>query len=280
MGSKGGSYQQSRSLGAHGVQISARQNNFQTRRAVQALHKNEWTGNATTLESFVFDVYALDFGEEGAGLHGMLIEKHSDMVAESIHFLAQTCRFDHITIVAHSIGGYAARLALVEHPDLQTIVRNLITLGTPHTHPVLAMDFSLHRMHARLDNNVPTSLTTVSISGGLRDEMIPPDLVASSSALNILASDIMDVGEKSPPLLGMDHRAIVWCHNLLAPVRRILFALSQFHGDADENPSTKLLQVAEVLNLPKDYDYAVALRQMRLSSIVSRQRNSRFARML
>jgi hypothetical protein len=239
-----------------------------TRQAVEALRKNKWTGNATNLESFVFDVYALDFGEEGAGLHGILVQQQSDMVAEAIHFLVQTCQFDRITIVAHSIGGYAARLALVEYPDLQKIVRHLITLGTPHTHPVLAIDLSLHRIHARLNTPVLPLVTTISISGGLRDEMIPPDSTPSNSAINILASDIMDVGETTVPLLGMDHRAIVWCHNLLSPVRRILFALSRSTGETDD-PSTKLLHLAEILNLPMDYDYVASLRQMRLAATVS-----------
>ena len=261
----GGSYQQSRSLGAHGLQLTARQNIGLTRRALRALGTNEWTGNATSLESFVFDVYALDFGEEGAGLHGAIVERQSTMIADAVEFLVETCHLHSVAIVAHSIGGFATRLALIDYPALQNMVQNVVTLATPHAYPVFAIEPSLHRIFARLNQDI-NSVAMVSISGGLRDEMIPPDAVQAEFSMNLLATDIMKKGDNSLPLLGMDHRAIVWCHNLLLPVRHILFSLTRREGT---NPQKRLQKVANALRIPSDYDYRSSLDKMRNAARVS-----------
>ena len=264
--SVGGSYQQSRSLGAHGLQMTEQRNSMHSRRAVQALRNNIWTGNATTLESFVYDVYALDFGEEGAGLHGRLVEDQSTMVTNAVNFLAEMCKFRSVTIVAHSIGGYATILALAENPALQSVVRSVVTLATPHANPILAVEPSLHRVHARIRQAIMPNVALVSISGGLRDEMIPPEACHAANALNLAATDIMLSGEKSSsPLLGMDHRAIVWCHNLLVPVRQILFAL---HDSENKNKEERLREVSTRIGLSDTYNYLDSINNIRSTYVV------------
>lgn len=257
----GGSYQQSRSLGAHGLQLTAANNPAQKRRVLQAIQNNEWTGNATDVDSFVFDVYALDFGEEGAGLHGRLVELQSAMVADSVEFLVETCHLESVIVVAHSIGGYAVRLALFDYPQLRSVVHNVITLATPHLHPVLSIELSVHRIHARMEQEdfIQNNVALVSIGGGLRDEMIPPHLCRASqdSVLNVAATDIVVPGSKMPPLLGMDHRAIVWCYNLLLPLRQIIFTL---RTSDSRNARDRIRSVTESLGLPEDYDYLDSVR--------------------
>eukprot|EP00977_Amphora_coffeiformis_P010590 scaffold2500_cov176-Amphora_coffeaeformis.AAC.1 len=258
----GGSYEQSRSLGAHGLQLTQRQNAGQPRRVLHALQNNLLTGNATDLDSFIFDVYALDFGEEGAGLHGRLVEQQSSMVADAVEFLIETCQLPFITIVAHSIGGYATRLALADYPELLSSVRNVITLATPHAYPILAIEPSLHRVFARLDQQQNTQLALVSIGGAWRDEMIPPHSCQTPNALNLGTVDIMSSGRKKAPLLGMDHRAVVWCHNLLSRVREIIFTLNR----SDENDApARLREVAQRLDIPSDYNYLDSVKRTRMA---------------
>jgi pimeloyl-ACP methyl ester carboxylesterase len=259
----GGSYAQSRSLGAHGLQLTHRNNPRATREALAALGNGPPHPNVPSLANFTFDVYAVDFGEEGAGLHGALVERQAAFVAHAVAYLTSTCpspQPNSLVIVAHSMGGLVARVALAQHSTLR--VDALLTLATPHAHPVLAMEPSLHVIHARLATaQHATQIPIVSIGGGFRDELIPPascrltstngdPTTTTSSRLTLAAVDLMTAGVQEathPPQFGMDHRAIVWCHNLLRPIRSILFALLQ------QGPDGRLLQT---LDLPADYDYA------------------------
>jgi hypothetical protein len=75
------------------------------------------------------------------------------------------------------MGGYVARLSLARHPHLQSLIENIVTLATPHANPLYAFDESIHVVHQRIQ--APSRMDEhrslwVSLSGGLRDEMIAP----------------------------------------------------------------------------------------------------------
>jgi len=314
-----GSYQQARSLGAHGIQLTRYEYApSQQALALRKLASHRWNGTAVRLSDFVYDVYTVDFQEEPTGLHGAFVQAQASFVQRVIQHLSSSCHeLSQIMIVAHSMAGYVAQLALsdelflllssplqgpMQHqqqqqqqqqqqPDATTRttaaasrVRNLITLGTPHAHPVLAWDITLHQIHQRLlvmrqqlqeERDGDTDLALISISGGIRDEMIPPNACDISkqstmgrpttttstryrrtkNTLTLLATDIMTPRKEKSTTeaaaatttttttssestlsavahhhhnfgLGMDHRAIVWCHNLLRPLRGVIHALA------------------------------------------------------
>ena len=88
------------------------------------------------------------------------------------------------------MGGIVARLTPIRHPDTAKLIPNIITLATPHANPLYAFDESVHDIFLQLqrqpppmeqgrynnnnNNNNNQNLLVVSISGGLRDEMIEP----------------------------------------------------------------------------------------------------------
>jgi triacylglycerol esterase/lipase EstA (alpha/beta hydrolase family) len=110
-----------------------------------------------------------------------------------------------IIILGHSIGGYVARLTPILYPETKTWIQDIITLGSPHTHPVFGWEPSIPNLHQQFlqqkrsrgelqedqDNDKPPVL--VAISGGLRDEMIPP--VACNAAQGMEES--LSVGDVS-----------------------------------------------------------------------------------
>jgi pimeloyl-ACP methyl ester carboxylesterase/Ca2+/Na+ antiporter len=331
-----GSYDQARSLGAHGIGLTrVRESANIVREAQQrmlssSLSSEDNSSNNTNNNSsgtgadhpeiFVYDVYALDFSEQGGGLHGQFLRYQSDFLAVVLKQLSEDCgllleededgsstsggrRRNSLIVVAHSMGGYVARKVLLEHPELR--VRNLITLATPHSNPLYSFDRSVSDFHRELllEGGVTTSSSSrssddsgdfarstgtakndaaknksplvVSISGGLRDEMIEPSAcrVVGATGVGVGMGDFWS-GLSSPfwktrdegintgaldswtvlatklvahanyksaaaatttkttgetlshlPLLGMDHRAIVWCHQLLEEVRMVLWVL-------------------------------------------------------
>ena len=291
----GGSYEQSRSLGAHGTQLTGRSsphpNEQSILRKLRNLHQaqNNITDKKVDIDDFFYDVVALDFGEEGGGFHGAFLERQAAFIADTISRIAATCHDEDspplvITIVAHSIGGISTRLALQSHAEQMAPVRNVVTLGTPHAHPVLSWESSLWKIYRRTllkqdkpqaqninnHNRTDPTVVMVSVSGGIRDEMIPPRAcwVDESAGLSLLATDFMPNGTAMdiPVQLGMDHRAVVWCHNLLSEVRSILYAM--IHHSDDDNASTLTSRVSLVrqrLQLPhnddddKVYDYRLSV---------------------
>jgi PGAP1-like protein len=282
-----GSYEQSRSLGAHGTQLTARNTQQQHDQAVlQKLSNLRNNHTATAIESmddFFFDVVAIDFREEGGGFHGAIIQRQAEFIANTVSQITQTCRnVKSIAIVAHSIGGISTRWALYKFPAEMAVIRNVVTLGTPHAHTVLSWQSTLRNMYREIgtlslnsknidgdDNN--NNVALVSIAGGLRDEMIPPMACEIENGLSLLATDIMQNGtveaRNVPVALGMDHRALVWCHNLLTPVRNILFGL--LLKASNKSVESRLARANEVSFRPHtrrvDYseDYQVAVRGIR-----------------
>jgi hypothetical protein len=81
-----GSHSQARSLGAHGTQwTQARED---SRAGTRALMTGEWSGAASRLDQFVYEVYSIDFAEQGGAWHGRFLEAQSDFVAQVVEQLA------------------------------------------------------------------------------------------------------------------------------------------------------------------------------------------------
>jgi pimeloyl-ACP methyl ester carboxylesterase len=193
----GGSYEQSRSLGAHGLQLTGARDVLQERRVVSALRRNEWSGATGTdtdnhnndIDNFTFDVYAVDFGEEAGALHGDLILEQGLFVGQAVQKLVHDCQLQDIVLVGHSMGGFAARLASILVPETKPHIRNIVTLATPHAGAWNPSLFHIHE-HMKMktststsavdtdsgnDNTVQHNTALISIAGGLRDEMVLPE---------------------------------------------------------------------------------------------------------
>ena len=131
-------------------------------------------------------MFILDFNEEGAGLHGSRLFAQADFIKSSIKRITKECGLEHgnITIVAHSMGGLVARKAIVElnkeriAHGKSKIVNTLVTLATPHSALSLIFEPSVFYFRSEMlkqEEVYPDALSTiVSISGGLKDELINP----------------------------------------------------------------------------------------------------------
>jgi len=216
-----------------------------------------------SLDGFVMDVFALDFDGQGAALHASKLLRQAEFFARAVETIVEGCHLSNngdahhdgsssssrqqqgITIVAHSIGAWVVRIALKMHPHLSRDgwIRNVVTLASPLGSVPYAVDAGVHDIARRIndDGHDEGDVTMISISGGLRDEMIPPEMcqVPPSSKNQIidtktdgfvsdafLATSILQSSSSSANgQFGMDHRAIVWCYDLLKVVREVIFSL-------------------------------------------------------
>jgi PGAP1-like protein len=225
-----GSYEQSRSIGAHGTQLTGGRlgGTAQERRVVQALAETTSTRpieHSSSLDSFFYDVYAVDFLEEGSAFHGAILQRQAHFIAAAIDTLTRTCERNHVFIVAHSFGGISSKLAVANNAMVRHKVAAIITLATPHAFPVWTWEPQVFNVYHAIAVSRP-EVPTMSICGDYRDEMIPPDACDAGGEeklqqISIHASHIANCS------IGMDHRAIVWCHNVLSQVRSLLYVLER-----------------------------------------------------
>ena len=83
-----GSYQQSRSVGAHGIQLTGpRDTMVYTKKVQNSLHNSVWTGNSRSKSEFTYDVYSVDFAEQGTALHGEYIVSQSEYITKVVTML-------------------------------------------------------------------------------------------------------------------------------------------------------------------------------------------------
>jgi PGAP1-like protein len=233
-----GSHTQCRSVGAHGIQLTrADEPHYKVQRLnkmTMMMKKKQQqqpqqddamtttTTTTTTRQDFIYDTYCIDFAEQGGGMHASLLTAQRDYVDQLVlHYFQGRA----MTIVGHSMGGLVATKT-----NNQITV---LTLATPHAAFPYSLDESIHHFY-RLPSNA--NRMVVSISGGFKDELIPPalcELIVGSNTTTITSmtlqtSRIMRKHHKSGlPLLGMDHKAIVWCHEVLSYVRTVIYQLSR-----------------------------------------------------
>jgi hypothetical protein len=107
-------------------------------------------------------------------------------------------------------------------------VKNVINLASPLQTIPYAVDSKVHELLQTLNkkdvNNADRDVVMVSISGGLRDELIPPN--GGSHSENFLSSSLLEQAATANTKFGMDHRCIVWCYELLSQVRECIFVLA------------------------------------------------------
>jgi pimeloyl-ACP methyl ester carboxylesterase len=254
-----GTYMQARSLGAHGTTLTRHGKDIPRRELNDLLRRlmdGSMSASASNVNDFLFDVYAVDFGGEGGGIHGSRLFAQSTFVVSALERIADECRNDEdrdmenhveneIIIVAHSIGGLVARrAALLVNQKRQKdgklpLVKSVITLATPHGGIPFIFDSSVYRFQwdmekmqewlYLLNTTAVYNLPVISISGGLRDELIPPSScrIDGKNTISVLATNIVnspDNRDYSFTNFGMDHNAIVWCHGVLSFVREVIHA--------------------------------------------------------
>ena len=248
----GGNYQQARSLGAHCLGLTRKNLSW-----AQQQHILQTRQQQQQQQHVIWEVYSVDFGEEGTAWHGLYAQRQTKFVSRVLQHLHESCSRPAI-LLGHSMGGLVAMAAATSEPAATT-VRAIVTVATPHARPVLSWEASLLQWHRQTTTTTTTTTMTpgniipvVAIASGIRDEMLPPEATfyqndhsGSRIIIPVLAADLMERAQAEGAIItttpgqkrlgSMDHRAAVWCHNLLAPIlQRILLPLALDDDDDSE----------------------------------------------
>ncbi|XP_031572800.1 GPI inositol-deacylase-like [Actinia tenebrosa] len=221
---------------------------------------------------YEFNYFTVDLDERLSGIFGIMLDEQTEFVRLCITKILRlyqglSNRPKSVILIGHSMGGVIAK-ALFTLPKFDPqLVHTIITLGTPHQHPVLSLDPFLCNFYNRIkkywnnevsvtrDNSTLRNVTVVSVSGGFRDLLVRSSTTSlqnyldHSQAISVVTTSIPRVW------LSVDHLCLCWCKQLVLVINRALFdmidsttgqiSLSKelrrrvFHHHFIQNPGTK-----------------------------------------
>nr|XP_019047771.1 hypothetical protein I302_04388 [Kwoniella bestiolae CBS 10118]OCF26701.1 hypothetical protein I302_04388 [Kwoniella bestiolae CBS 10118] len=186
------------------------------------------------------DFFTIDFNEDFSAFSGRTLSTQAEFIKHSVRRILD--EYDHlpaveqprqVTLLAHSMGGIAARLAVAER-DIGEMVDMIITMSTPHITPPLTIEWDMERIYRTISHPVHPLL--ISLCGGISDTQVVSDSCALPSSL-VSESDGFATFTTGIPgaWTGVDHQAMVWCHQV-----RWLIAKALIETAAASNRSSKL----------------------------------------
>ncbi|VDN23718.1 unnamed protein product [Gongylonema pulchrum] len=187
---------------------------------------------------FTFDVFAVDFNEELSGLSGMYLERQIKYLGEAVRRVKALYSSPPpgIIFVGHSIGGIVIRSLLLDASFDPAQIAFIVTLGTPHKHPPLVFDWYMEYIYSAMHEawkrrrNELVHLLVLSISGGLKDHLVPEHLTLDDDVQHVSTTAVDGIE------LEADHLCIVWCNQLVRRISRLMVAYatdpSSFHTNA------------------------------------------------
>lgn len=163
------------------------------------------------------DVYAVDFNKAPTAFSTAVLMLETKFVEECLEMMMRKYR-GKVVVVGHSMGGVVAALAIshLPHPNLKL----LLCLSSPlHLHP-LNIDLQNISIYAQIHTFWKySSIPFLSISGGIRDLMVPAALTTIEELPNkrLFTSQLMENNE-----FAIDHLAILWSETVLKIVKNAI----------------------------------------------------------
>jgi hypothetical protein len=185
--------------------------------------------NKTDLRNtpFHFDVFTLNFNEQFSGFSSSFLLKQADFLEASVKYVLSMYEKPPpgIIFIGHSMGGIVIR-EVIKRPSFDlNQVSLILTFATPHLKPPIIVDSGMYKLWKGIENAwnetrlTSSHIRTVSISSGLKDEMISETLTRSNNptVYHYVTTGIGRVWVEA------DHQCIVWCNQLVRHTSRIIF---------------------------------------------------------
>lgn len=171
-----------------------------------------------------------DFNEDFSAFHAGTLKEQAEYLSDCIRYIRGLYKDQGATapsaviVIAHSMGGIAARYMFLQDGFDYGSVKILVTLSTPHTIPPATFDKGVERIYNDINSfwrkehhseqGLLNDTLSISIAGGIADTMISSDyadmssLVPSSHGFSVITTSV-------PTLFSpVDHQAMMWCDQL------------------------------------------------------------------
>jgi glycosylphosphatidylinositol deacylase len=171
----------------------------------------------------------VDLNEDFSALHGNILRDQAAYIAFCVkEVLARYKHPRQLTIIGHSMGGIAARLALTM--GIESSIDAVITMSTPHLLAPVTTDLHMANVYKEIAGYSQPLL--ISICGGSADTQIASD----ACAIKLDPAKGFAVFTTSMPGVwtGVDHQAMVWCHQVRWRVARALLDMTRGSSPTDK----------------------------------------------
>lgn len=216
-----------------------------------------------------FEFLSIDFGEEATALlGGAAVRDQAEYVHDCISHIVRrkldnkagevvvSSNVPTITVVAHSMGGLAAKLAAIKVSDFKSAISSIVTLSSPHLAPPVQIDVELAQVYQDLRSNgwkwsydherdslmnAAQNVALFAISGGEKDSLIWEPLTqlnepsVLSNHISSLQPPWLSISSRNIPAVkfSIDHQAILWCRQLLNPLALSVLLATSCGGNGD-----------------------------------------------
>jgi len=213
----------------------------------------EWEEEGSTS----LDFFTLDFNDDFSAFHGQTLFDQAEYTADAIRYILNLypgrdgiqTKPTSLIVVAHSMGGIVARATFLDSHYLPNSISTLITFASPHLVPPVTVDSGVDNFYNSVNsywreaygltpytsiksNETPTrqdlrEVVTISINGGISDEMIASETASLSSLVPDDDSNGFAVSTTAIPGVQtpMDHLAILWCQQLMQVVAESILTI-------------------------------------------------------
>lgn len=183
------------------------------------------------------DWWAVHFNEDFSAFHGETLREEARYLNDALAFLlALYPGTGDIPIVAHSMGGIAARLAILQPNHPPNSIKTMVTLSSPHAYPPVPLERDIDAIYAQLRSETSKSsaekdILLISLSGGILDDQLSSEasvldlarLWSANTSLHAFTGSLAGLWS------GVDHLAMMWCDQLRERVARGILRIES-HG--------------------------------------------------
>lgn len=171
----------------------------------------------------------VDLNEDFSAFHPQLIREQADYLAHAVRHIAGLYeQGTRITLIGHSMGGIVARLSM--ELGIEDMIDMIITMSTPHQFPPVTLDGDFDRIYGEIARDISPIL--VNICGGAADTQIASDacalLLDTDRGLTVFSTAIPGAWT------GVDHQAMVWCHQVRWVVARLLLEATMVNSSPEK----------------------------------------------
>ncbi len=171
------------------------------------------------------DMFSVDFKEGAVGLSHNLLDQEASFLNDALIEIARLYKNKKIGLIVHSMGGVVASLALTLPNAPLSRISFVIALNTPfEAHPVnsyLALPLQYAKIHEFWSKVEGSDIFTISITGGVRDLVVPPQLtdireLIPNNGLHVYSTSINNLN------LEIDHIASVWGYEFFLQLKEVM----------------------------------------------------------